>query len=174
MKKIVFLDIDGVLNHEQFMIKREKEFNHLSHIDLGVCQIDPEKIGLLNMLIECTNCYFVISSTWRISYWGDLPEIFNRLNFYNKEAEKRILDKTPISSCSMCYRGNEIYNWMQHNNQFFDGAPYYRFKNYVILDDDSDMLYWQKDNFIQTDGKIGLTENDVKKAIDILNKEYIK
>ena len=41
---------------------------------------------------------------------------------------------------------------------------------YVILDDDSDMLYDQRNNFIQTHMYDGLSEDDVKKAIEILNK----
>lgn len=42
--------------------------------------------------------------------------------------------------------------------------------NYVILDDDSDMLLEQKDHFIQTDSYLGINEDDVEQAIKILNK----
>ena len=31
------------------------------------------------------------------------------------------------------------------------------YNNYAIIDDDSDMLLWQKDNFFQTDSYSGLT-----------------
>lgn len=40
--------------------------------------------------------------------------------------------------------------------------------SYVILDDDSDMLYEQRNYFVQTTQE-GLTEEDVSKAIKILN-----
>lgn len=40
---------------------------------------------------------------------------------------------------------------------------------YVILDDDSDMLDTQSNNFIRTDWRAGLTEENVNKAIKILN-----
>ena len=40
----------------------------------------------------------------------------------------------------------------------------------LIIDDDSDMLYWQKDNFVNTDREIGLTDADTDLAIKILNK----
>ena len=43
-------------------------------------------------------------------------------------------------------------------------------QNYVILDDDSDMLYIQKDHFIKTDTYKGLSEENVQQAIQILNK----
>lgn len=41
--------------------------------------------------------------------------------------------------------------------------------NYVILDDDSDMLLEQKDHFIRTDPYLGINEDDVEQAIKILN-----
>jgi len=43
------------------------------------------------------------------------------------------------------------------------------FNKYIILDDDSDMLYWQRNNFICIDGGPGLTENVAYKAIRMLN-----
>ena len=42
--------------------------------------------------------------------------------------------------------------------------------NYVIIDDDSDMLLYQKDYFVKTDYNIGIQQCDVDKAINILNK----
>lgn len=39
----------------------------------------------------------------------------------------------------------------------------------VILDDDTDMLLEQKDNFINTNGFTGLTKEDAFKAVNILN-----
>lgn len=45
-------------------------------------------------------------------------------------------------------------------------------KNIVseLVDDDCDMLPTQLDNFIQTDFRVGLTEDNVNKAIKILNR----
>ena len=45
--------------------------------------------------------------------------------------------------------------------------------SYVILDDDTDMLYDQKDNFIHTECVNGLTKELADKAIKILNYELI-
>lgn len=41
--------------------------------------------------------------------------------------------------------------------------------NYVILDDDSDMLLSQKKHFIKTHALRGISKRDVEKAIKILN-----
>ena len=60
----------------------------------------------------------------------------------------------------------------------YDGEPYYR-KHYheedidyefVIFDDDTDMLLGQKDNFIQTDEENGISDKDIEKAIKILTR----
>jgi hypothetical protein len=50
--KLLFLDIDGVLN------------SHDQHPN-GYCGIHPEKVMLLNGIVEKTNCKIVISSAWR-------------------------------------------------------------------------------------------------------------
>lgn len=67
-------------------------------------------------------------------------------------------------------RGVEIQWWVdKHAVRFnYDIGDWYPFK-YVILDDDTDMLLWQKDCFIQTDPISGITEDDVARAISILS-----
>ena len=38
----------------------------------------------------------------------------------------------------------------------------------VILDDDSDMLYWQRNHYVQCDGECGLSNGVAYRAIRIL------
>lgn len=58
MKNIlVFLDIDGVLNNESFLLKSG-----------GAEAFDPDNVKLLNKLIKETNASVVISSAWRIGH----------------------------------------------------------------------------------------------------------
>ena len=47
-------------------------------------------------------------------------------------------------------------------------------KNYIIIDDDSDMLYNQREHFIHTSFMSGLTNELTDKAISILNKTLIE
>ena len=54
-------------------------------------------------------------------------------------------------------RGNEIYQWIDQN---IIGE----FNNYVIFDDDSDFLYWQRNNFLHVDGYWGIGPNHIYKA----------
>jgi hypothetical protein len=50
--KILFLDIDGVLN------------DHAQHRN-GYCGIDPQKAGLLDFVVGETGCRIVLASAWR-------------------------------------------------------------------------------------------------------------
>ncbi len=166
-KKIVFLDIDSVVNSEQWYVKTRGKFG----------DFDPEAIALLNQLKDI-GAEVVISSSWGESGIKPLQDVGLEL---------------PIIGCTDHFyqdwltRGNEIEKWIQDNFGGMgtryglddNGFPYYRkhFKEedvdyeYVIFDDDSDFLLGQKDNFIRTNRLTGLIQSDIDKAIKILNRE---
>ena len=73
--------------------------------------------------------------------------------------QQEIIGKTGISQTR--YRGFEIQNYLDTQKDVL---------SYCILDDDCDMLPTQLDSFIQSDFSVGLTEDIVNKAINILNK----
>jgi hypothetical protein len=164
-RKILFLDIDGVLASSEFLIKTGGESGF----------IDKEKVDLLNKL-KPYNVEVVISSSWGyndntvntlLSCGLELPIIGGTEHFHN----------------NWICRGNEIAKWLSvtfDNYSVFNGRPfiYEGYKGsdyeYVIIDDDVDMLMCQKDNFINVDNKTGLTENDINKIIDILERRNKK
>ena len=45
---------------------------------------------------------------------------------------------------------------------------------YVILDDDADILMCQKDNYININRKTGITKEDIEKIINILERKNEK
>jgi len=162
MKKIIFLDIDGVMNNE-VMYELNPAYQQKRN------EIDPKCIKHLNDLIKDTSAEVVISSVWRYNMDIEaLQTIFNNEGFIGK-----IIDKTPVLRSEYTVRGNEILAWIKNNEELL-GQPYYNFRNYVIFDDDSDMLYWQKDNFICVDSYSGLTARNVYKATYILNSTYME
>lgn len=164
--KIIFLDIDGVLNHEKFYKERFEKRYEEGSMSYPYSEIDPECVKNLNQLIKDTGAKVVISSTWRHS---GLKYCEDALKFHGFEGE--IIDTTPSSRCGMCVRGNEILKWIQDHKDLV--GEYYNFTEYVILDDDSDMLYMQRNNFLLIDRFVGFTMGDVFRAKKILNNGKI-
>jgi hypothetical protein len=61
MEKILFLDIDGVLNDHAFCEVAQS------------CTIKPQCMGHLNQIIHSTGCSIVLTSAWRyIIHGGDM------------------------------------------------------------------------------------------------------
>jgi hypothetical protein len=162
--KIVFLDIDGVLNHEDFYRKRhEDKLNGFKGPEYPYSEIDTKSIINLNSLLEETGASVVISSSWRSSGLEYCKDVLEYHGF-----KGNIIDITPNLRSENCLRGNEILRWVKDNEELI-GERYYNFTEYVILDDDSDMLYWQRNNFLLIDRYVGLTMGDVFRAKKILN-----
>lgn len=141
--KIIFLDIDGVLNNTACLSE-------------GV-QILHEKVLLLDRIIEATDARVVISSSWRM---GRDTEYFSEILRLMGCWRRNVLDLTPEIDGP---RGGEIQAWLDSGLINVTG--------YLILDDDGDMLDSQKDHFIQTDVRTGLMSREIPKAIAILNRD---
>lgn len=162
MSKYLFLDVDGVLNSEAFyteisqndrMLKIHKENPSMpGRMIYKLSNFDPKAVEKLNRILRETGCKLVVSSSWRFD--SDLKELFKMVGI-NSE----IFGITGISQTR--YRGFEIQNYLDTQKDIL---------SYCILDDDCDMLPTQLDSFIQTDFRVGLTEDNVNKAIKILNK----
>jgi hypothetical protein len=154
--KVIFLDIDGVICNQNCWKKREASDMH--HV------FDEDCVTLLNQICLSTDAKIVISSTWRRGIrLKKMRKIFIARGF---KYPARIIDYTP---CLNTIRGLEIREWIM-NYRRNDGKNFRKLDNYVIIDDDCDMLYEQKDNFVKTDTYLGLQPEDVAKAIEILNK----
>lgn len=161
-KKILFLDIDGVLASEEFLCKTG-----------GKCGfIDKEKVALLNKL-KPYDVEVVISSSW-----GYNEDTVKQLTICGLELP--IIGGTQHFYCDWMCRGTEIAKWLYDtfgDYDVFTGEVHsYTDEDceYVILDDDVDMLMCQKDNFIHVDTNEALTEENIKKAINILERRNLE
>jgi len=175
MNKVIFLDIDGVLNSQKWhkseahikihkcMIRRGN-LGKLSYEVFNASMIDPDALKLLQELVDNTNADIVISSTWRKGgRLENIKSLFKGLGFTGN-----IVGATPVLSEDYCCRGNEIKKWIIDNIKYEDRDKF----KYVILDDDSDMLFQQaQHNFIHIDGRVGLTDRDRYFAVIKLNRE---
>lgn len=161
--KFVFLDIDGVLNHQLYY----KKFYELNEGRRGkVDDISSESIEILNSLHEeLDDVYYVISSSWRKGKTiKELQDLLDGSGFTG-----RVIGKTPgwwlkEWQCSVP-RGVDIYAWI---NKYADKYE----TKYVIFDDDSDMMLWQKNHYFQVDGYCGITPNIIYRASNYLNGLY--
>lgn len=159
--KIIFLDVDGVLNSEEYLrnsSKRKKLYG----------EICDENLLSLKKLVELTNAKIVVSSTWRIgcarsgreNFYGE--QLFQELEKSLSNVGLEILDITPVINKPGVKRGDEIRQWLQTTK--------YDIESFVILDDDTDMCEYTSTNLVKTSNKTGLTDNDVLTAEEILNR----
>jgi hypothetical protein len=151
--KVIFLDIDGVLNYFDYNMEVDiKSFVNFK-------EIDTEKVLLLNEIVRRTGAKVVISSTWRKLY--SIEELIEGLDERGFIGE--IIDITPSLHHRNVQRGEEIKYWL--DNCGLDII------SIVILDDDSDMAD-MKQYHIKTSYSTGLTESDVDLAVNKLKEFY--
>ena len=109
--KIIFLDIDGVLNSEKWYIERFDKNLYPNLENHHLCEFDPLTIEQLNLLTDKTNAKIVISSTWRMGRTIDeLKKLFEEVGIKGE-----IIGVTPHLTFNDGYgveRGNEIKRWI--------------------------------------------------------------
>lgn len=166
--KVIFLDIDGVLNSERLMNRRLQEGFEYDCDDETYHNIDEIEVQRLANFCEENNVKIVLSSSWRYCNLEDTIEYLGKsLYKHIHPIIKHIIGVTPrlytkIENGSWYHldRGYEIQKYLDNHSNI---------TNYVIIDDDSDMLESQMENFLQTDFKTGLTKNDYPKIKKILH-----
>lgn len=160
--RIIFLDIDGVLNSWASSYK-----------------ITTEKLQLLNDLIKQTDAKIVISSSWRIGssnvkeflknkFKKDDFRLDNFKDATNRECIQNIFYNDNIIDLTDTFgpsRGDEIQRWLDNHSDDVD--------LYVILDDSSDMLDGQLEHLVQTDTYYGITDREVHLASLILCNQFV-
>lgn len=174
--KIIFLDVDGVINVGQ----DDYQF------------FNEQCLEQLRWLINHTGAKVVISSSWRE---GDLEKTKKHFPIWLR---KHIIGETVrgyhnvVEGSSLpIVRGNEIKHWVDRNlrypwhvrpsltkeySEYNDDGWFVKMRanvvnvdyHYVIFDDDSDMLLEQAPHFVQTDPEVGLTHDNVFDAQRIL------
>lgn len=165
MKKIIFLDIDGVLNTKDWHCRMTKD----TPKDEYGYAFDPVVVANLARIIDETDADIVISSSWKFYGVAKLRQMWKIRNLPgtilditpNTVSDEMLLnanlDEMELGVC----RGKEIKEWLsRHKGEV---------SNYVIIDDFDDLLPEQEDHAVLTDSLIGITEFDAMKAIMILN-----
>lgn len=119
MRKILFLDIDGVLNNADFFDRQVlSDGQHLVNVTGGHDMIDPENVAFLNQFLEESDAFVVISSTWRRHF--KRVEILDALTKGGFKHPKRVIGMTPVKFSHM-ERAGEIALWLDENGDDVDG-----------------------------------------------------
>lgn len=182
--KILFLDIDGVLNGHQ---KDEQ----------GYCRIVPYCVNYLNRVIDATDCKIVLSSAWRyMIHCGAMTlkgfeymlithrlKVLNRIigltkpdehcNHCNKESRRGIVCEVGGHvgghACQRCgrplpERAEQIRHWLEGEERIVT--------SWAVVDDDPMRMDFGRDawRFVRTRASVGLTLNSAIRLARILNK----
>lgn len=160
---VIFLDIDGVLVTSR---------TFCANMD-SVHQFDPIGCGMIRRLCEEFSAKIVISSTWR--FCSDIKQhhtagaedsIKNRLyfNLLNGKLLEFVHDDWKTIDIHRFnagkVRGDEIAEWLSRHSEV---------TNYVIVDDDLDMLGDQLDHFVHTKGVDGISYENYHSLKTILS-----
>ena len=147
--KVIFLDFDGVITvPPKWLIK-------------------TDKLKWIKRIVDETGAKIVVSSSWRM----DDVERTREFIFGEQKRTKRnkmlqwLVDNIyDVTHTHKSPRGEEIKDWLNEHPEV---------ENYVIIDDDGDMLDEQLYHFVQTNYEHGIGESEVIYAIKILNGLYI-
>lgn len=152
-KKVIFLDIDGVLNDAATDEYTPAKF-------MG---IDDYKVKFLRQIVDATGASIVLTSTWKTE-WSKNEEFLSvdgaYLNSKLAEESLHILDKT---TDKILDRGAGIMRWLNDHPEV---------KSWVVIDDDIFTDYKEYDvlpHLVKTSFYFGLTQEHASQCIKILN-----
>ena len=173
--KVIFLDIDGVLNsrdnlnaltcHRRSNARiNDVTYKSNSTIKTRDCfgqLFDERCCHWLGYIIEMTGAKIVISSTWRYSGLDFIRDLWQSRNLPGE-----IIGITPSAishqdTYNCTCRGDEIKSYIDENKMI---------EKFCIIDDDNDMLNDQTQFFVRTDNQFGLCREKALEAIKILNE----
>jgi hypothetical protein len=148
---IIFLDIDGVMNHANHFVRSSKH---------QLQEFCPRSERNLKRIIKEGDAKIVVSSSWR-GY--DTAEQIGQWLFSHYELDTYVIGVTP--HLKNRERGYEIQRYIDFAN--------HPITNFVILDDDRDMVHLLP-HLVCTDYKWGLTVEKCEQAIKILKHSFNK
>lgn len=145
MKKVIFLDFDGVLTSDAntFRCRLEHKPKNL----FGIDWFDPSCLSALQRIVDRTGAFIVVSSSWRELGRDCLLRIWDELDMPGE-----LYGTTPIWVLT---KKEAIEQWLQDNE----------WDKYVILDDAEMGMA----NSYQTNKVTGLTAADADRVIEMLN-----
>ena len=118
MNKVIFLDIDGVLNTNWWYTQMDRN----TPKDKYGYAFDPKAVANLKRIVEETGANIVISSSWKCLGLTQMEEVWNDRNLPGKiigitpnTVSDEMLLYADIDSMEMFHiRGEEIREWLSY------------------------------------------------------------
>jgi hypothetical protein len=168
MRRVIFLDIDGVLNHVGWRAPAFYEAESMAEL------IDPATVARLDLLIERSGAEVVLSSSWRrvfstekmqgilelVGFRGRLRDRTPIPHEYDGAAYERLTGSPLPTPGRSVARGYEIQQWLDAHADV---------EGVVILDDSSQMAHllpW----LVRTSMLTGLCDEHVEQALACLQR----
>lgn len=153
--KIIFLDVDGVLNYYKFHLTNEK-----------IVSVSEDCVENLKSLIQKTKAKVVLSSTWRFHKSRiDLLEKTIGIKFYDILPDDTVRD----SEGNAIKDNNGYMQWLTRGQLIKNWLSLHDHSKYIILDDDSDGMEGM--NLLQSNYmRGGFTSELLELAISMLEE----
>ena len=146
-RPVVFLDVDGVVNHDAWSRPRGEEWE----------LIDPACVARVERLCRATGAAVVISSAWREVVGLARTVAALRANGLTVD----VVGETPVITRAFYAespRGDEVRAWLSTRAMV---------DRWVVLDDNH--VDVDPGRFVLTNPAVGLTDADVERAVAILS-----
>ena len=159
-RKILFLDIDGVLNNES-------DETMWSSLDPNKYGFSESCINEVKRILDETNSEIIWITSWRNHSEDFIWEPYHDLKFKSPFPKaKEIFKDYKQSICDHLFRRFKVddVNYHLSNNNI---SP--KKCKWVILDDDSKQRLYELNGYIQVDRKYGVTKKIADKVIWYLN-----
>lgn len=158
--KIIFADVDGVLNCEDTLDR--------CGYYIG---IEDAKVKQLKKIVDATDAKIVLSSTWRLGFDNKGHRLEQAAEYLTNKLAKCDLKIFDMTKDYNHQRGKEIHEWLTRHPEV---------DQWVVLDDEwfPDFNYYGiGSHHVQTwmytsRGEGGLTDSAVEEAIKILKGEF--
>jgi len=165
--KIIFLDIDGVLNTQETFEQIYLEYKKNGKRRL---EIDTKKVEYLKEIVEQTGALLVLASSWKIFFAKQGGKVLAQNSKY--EELLKILQNYNLFIYDTTYQGmyqskaKEIKDWLKNNEV----------ESFIILDDETEDLGNLAENYLiktrfskNAEEELGLCKKHIIQAVDMLN-----
>lgn len=156
MNKIIFLDIDGVLNSNQYWASIQDRKKTMPEMEF---QLDPKCLRNLKKIVDETHSKIVVTSTWK-RIKDHIDKFKNHISQYGLY----VYDLAPCHPDGAIHRGDEIRQYLEEHKGEVD--------KFILLDDDEFpdfnelKEHWVKTSFY----KGGLGKEQVEESIQRLGR----